>query len=62
MGKTIRSNNPLTKKYIKKRRRSSESCTSDHLSEYAKKHEKGNFPRRVWPTDSECDKHKGPKI
>ncbi len=34
--------------------------TSDHSKEYEKKHEKGHFPRKVWPTDSE--KNKGPKI
>lgn len=34
--------------------------TQDHLKEYQKKHEKGSYPRRIWPTDSE--KHKGPKI
>jgi len=62
MGKTIRSNNPQTKKYAKKRKKSTKECTDDHLSEYGKKHEKGKFPRRVWPTDSEHHKKKGPKI
>jgi len=33
-----------------------------HGSEYQKKYEKGHFPRKVWPTDSEKNKDKGPKI
>ena len=37
-------------------------CTDDHTDKYQKKHEKGSYPRRVWPTDSENSKHKGPKI
>lgn len=37
-------------------------CTKDHTKEYEKKHEKASYPRRVWPTDSESHKKKGPKI
>jgi len=62
MGKTIRSNNPDTKKYTKKRLRSRKKCEKEHQEEYTKKYEKGKYPRRVWPTDSGDDKYKGPKI
>ena len=62
MGKTIRLDNPESKKYSRKRRRSREDCTSGHTKEYEKKHQKGKYPRRVWPADSEDHKHKGPKI
>ena len=58
MGKTIRTNNPQTKKYEKEKK----NCGKDHLEEYSKHHEKGHYPRRVWPTDSEKSKHKGPKF
>ena len=37
-------------------------CTKDHLDQYRKKYEKAYKPRRVWPTDSERHKKKGPKI
>jgi len=39
-------------------------CTCDDCGseKYDKKHEKGHYPRKVWPTDSEDPKHKGPKI
>jgi len=37
-------------------------CTEDHKKEYQKQHEKGKYPRRVWPTDSEAHNKKGPKI
>jgi len=36
------------------------SKDQSHNKEYSKKHEKGHFPRKVWPTDSE--KNKGPKV
>ena len=62
MGKTIRSNNIQTKKYSKKRKKTTSEATKDHTEEYAKKHEKGKYPRRVWPTESENSNHKGPKI
>ena len=39
-----------------------EEHTKDHVEEYAKKHEKGNYPRRVWPTESEDHNKKGQKI
>jgi len=37
-------------------------CKKENTKEYAKKHEKEHFPRKVWPTDSESHKKKGPKI
>jgi hypothetical protein len=38
------------------------NCTKEHNKEYQKKHEKEHFPRKIWPTDSENKKKKGPKI
>lgn len=38
------------------------TCGKCHKEEYGKKYEKEHFPRKVWPTDSEVHKKKGPKI
>jgi len=58
MGKTIKSNDPQgKKKYIKKKQKPSKG------NDYIKKYEKNGYKaNRVWPTDSENHKHKGPKI
>jgi hypothetical protein len=45
-----------------KSKKSTEQCETTHTKEYEKHHEKGKYPRRVWPTDSEKAKDKGPKI
>jgi hypothetical protein len=47
---------------MSKRKKSNEQCDEKHKKDYAKKHEKGKYPRRIWPTDSEKAKDKGPKI
>lgn len=58
MGKTIKSNDPQSKKkYIKKKNKPNKG------NEYIKKYDKkGCHIQRVWPTDSENHNHKGPKI
>ena len=58
MGKTIKSNDLQSKtKYIKKRK------NSDKENDYIKKYNKNGYKsNRVWPTNSEQHKHKGPKI
>ena len=47
---------------VKKPKKSTEQCDQKHKKEYVKQHEKGKYPRRVWPTDGEKAKDKGPKI
>jgi len=60
MGKTIKANDPQSKrKYTRRKRQPSDDC---HGENYEKKHEKGHWPRKVWPTDSERRKDKGHKI
>lgn len=59
MGKTVRTNDPQSKKYIK-RKRVHKGDNPSQLQE--KPHEKGYYPNRVWPTDSERKKDKGQKI
>ena len=58
MGKTIRSDNPFSKKYEKRPRRHKNEHNEDEFGH--RKHEKGHFPQRAWPTGSES--HKGQKI
>ena len=53
MGKTIRRNDPHSRKYSKRKQ-------NDIQKTYEKKHQKAEYPRHIWPTDNE--KHKGPKI
>jgi hypothetical protein len=57
MGKTIRSNDPRSKKFKKKK-----NLTQKGVFEHGSKNrqQKDNFPNRVWPTGQE--KHKGHKI
>jgi hypothetical protein len=57
MGKTIRSNDPRSKKFKKKK-----SVSQKEVFERGNKDRqlKDNFPNRVWPTNQE--KHKGHKI
>jgi len=52
----------MGKTYSKKHKKSEEECHKKHTTNYKKQHEKGKYPRKVWPTDSERDGHKGPKI
>jgi len=52
----------MGKTYSKKKKKSEEQCSEKHSSKYHKQHEKGKYPRRVWPADSEKDGHKGSKI
>ncbi len=54
----------MTKSYDQEKNKGTkkQSPTKDHDSEYNKKHEKAEHPRRIWPTDSENHKKKGPKI
>lgn len=58
MGKTIRINDPQSRKYKKRQRKLAVKDT--HEEEYSKKFYKKGYPGRRWPTDSE--KNKGPKI
>lgn len=37
-------------------------CPQTHTDQYNKQYEKSGHPRRIWPTDSENKKKKGPKI
>jgi hypothetical protein len=58
MGKTIRTNDPQSKKYKKRHRKTTSDATREQ--EYSKKIYKKGYATRKWPTDSE--RNKGQKI
>ncbi len=57
MGKTVRSNDPQSKKFIKDKKRCRVNKDHNH-EESHRPRKKGHHPCRIWPTDSE--NHKGP--
>lgn len=55
-------NNPSPQNQGEGPHKEEKSQTTKHSDTYQKKHEKGHFPRKIWPTDSENKKDKGQKI
>lgn len=60
MGKTIKRNDPFTKKYSKKKHIKNKTVGNRDHNETSKVHEKDHFPRKIWPVTNEI--HKGPKF
>ena len=50
------------KSTIGKKNKTAEGCDETHTTDYVKQHEKGKYPRRIWPTDSNKSKDRGQKI
>lgn len=66
MGKTIRTNNPITNKYEEKEKYPQDKRKIQDVNEnrdrFQETHKKHYYIQRIWPNDSENKSHKGRKI